>query len=503
MWTLVYKAIQEPLDRPVILKVLNPKMNEDAELLERFEREAKICANLVHPNIVRLFDYGKWRGEYFIVQEWVEGFSLKDILTRGQIAPEPAIRIIHDVALGLAFAHSQGVIHRDVKPGNIITGSDGKVKITDFGLAASRKLPEITIEGTFIGTPAYGAPEQVKGGKVDARSDIFSFGIVCYEILTGNNPFNADSFTEIIERISKLKPKPANRLNSSVSPAISRIVGKMLNKKPSARYKNLSQFLDNLQGEVEKGGRFISESELAACVNPEPQRKVEKTRGEKKFPVWLYPVLAVAACVLIAGFFVVKSIVINRTREKAVIAGELADTVVPETSHEPTVDTLPSGKDTIVTPVIITDTPVAGSEEAALRFQVKPWSRVYVDGKYWETTPTERVLTLKPGKHVLKFENDYLAKYEKTLNLKQGETLFVNVNLLDYTSWLLVAVRPWGRVYVNDSYVSTTPFEEPVALRPGTHRLKITHPSLDAYEIDIFLSPGDTLKKVVNLEENM
>lgn len=501
VWTKVYKAVQEPLDRLVSLKVLNPSMADEKELLCRFEREAKICANLVHPNIVRLFDYGRWRGEYFIVQEWVEGITLKELLTRGPLPLTLAVFIFMEAARGLAYAHSRGVVHRDIKPGNILVGKDGSVKLTDFGLACSGTLPEITLDGTLLGTPAYSAPEQVQGMKVDERADIFSLGVTGYEILTGTNPFAADSYTAIIEKICRSKPKPPCRLNSSVDPRVSRIIQRMISKKPGNRYPNLGNFIDDMHALGFKSASG-SKVELAAFLE-EPSLVSPKPEVQRRgLGLWLYPLLGGAACLVVLVYFLGKPLL--------------------KSSHEANDSTLSitaGGKKIYTSPAVDTFAFNRHDESAGrsvrlvkspgvkplpsnsfLTFRVKPWARIYVDEEYWETTPTERLLRLAPGRHKLTFVNDYLPAHDEYVNLRGGQTLSVNVDLVSQAGWLELTVRPWGEVYVDGAYISTTPLSQPLALRPGRHLLKVTHPSLASYETTIELEPGDTLTKMVALQ---
>lgn len=498
VWTMVYRAIQEPLDRPVSLKILSPKLGGADEQVKRFEREAKICANLVHRNIVRLFDYGQWRGEYFIVQEWVEGSSLKELLSGGKLPIDIATYILSEVSAGLAFAHGRKIIHRDIKPGNVLIGQDGSVKITDFGLACSMNLPEITLEGTFLGTPAYSSPEQIRGSKLDERSDIFSLGVVAYEMLTGTNPFSANSYSEIIERICHTRPKYPERINPSIPPELGRVIRRMIAKRPLNRYRNPDEVLADLDGLTKT--RKESAHRLGLYLSRTPSEITKPSAAQKKrIPAWLYPTIVGAAGVtLLAGIiFMPHRPALVSLQESLALSDSTAvrDSSITEAGGESD-----NSKELInqSEPGYQENPPIV-PDKSFVRLDVKPWARVYVDGQYWETTPTDRLLVLEPGRHRLSFENDYLAAFERVINPSPGDTVSVSVDLTRNTSWLSVSVKPWGEVYLDGAYISTTPISDPIKARPGTHTLKVTHPSLEPFEGTVSLQPGDTLVKLVEL----
>src|SRR3954452_8003282 len=187
----VYLAHDRLLDRPVALKVLFPELSVDRSFVERFRREAQAAANLSHPNIVSVYDWGEEEGTYFIVMEYVDGRTLSAMLREeGPLLPDRAAGIGADVAAALAFAHRNQVIHRDVKPGNVIITNDGLVKVTDFGIARAANSDEnLTQTGAVMGTATYFSPEQAQGNKVDGRSDEYSLGVVLYEMVAGPPPF--------------------------------------------------------------------------------------------------------------------------------------------------------------------------------------------------------------------------------------------------------------------------------------------------------------------------
>src|SRR5580693_460947 len=222
----VYLARVLLLDRPVALKVLFAELSSDPTFVERFRREAQAAANLSHPNIVPVFDWGQSESTYFIVMEYVDGEALSAIIrTQAPLDQAQSASIASDIAKALSYAHRHGVVHRDVKPGNVLITSDGQVKVTDFGIARAMGSDEqVTQTGLVMGTATYFSPEQAQGLEVDGRSDIYSLGVVLYEMLTRRPPFAGDTPVAIAYQHVSEQPKPPHEIEPSVPPGLEAIV---------------------------------------------------------------------------------------------------------------------------------------------------------------------------------------------------------------------------------------------------------------------------------------
>jgi len=253
---LVYHGRDIQMDRDVVIKVLREVYSTDPEFVTRFQREAKAASSLRHPNIVEVYDYGQTDGMYYIVMELVEGTDLRRYLrSRGMLAVDRAIIIAHDVALGLGVAHRRGIVHRDVKPQNVLVGRHGTIKLTDFGIASVYKninAERLTTNGMTLGTVQYYAPEQAQGEIVSPAADVYALGIVMYEMLTGRTPFDGDTPAAVAMQHMQDAPIPPSQYNPNIPPSLEEIILRCLEKVPEMRYRDGWQLAHALEmlGEV-------------------------------------------------------------------------------------------------------------------------------------------------------------------------------------------------------------------------------------------------------------
>ncbi|MFQ6066800.1 MAG: protein kinase [bacterium] len=244
---VVYKAQDTKLKRTVALKFLPPELTHISEVKDRFMREAQAAAALDHPHICTVYEFDEAEDKTFISMAYIEGQSLKKKIESGPLELDEALRIATQVAEGLQEAHKKGVVHRDIKSANIMVTDKGQAKIMDFGLARAPGRTLITKEGMTMGTIAYMSPQQARGEEVDHRTDIWSLGVVLYEMFTGQRPFKGEHDQAVVYSILKEKPKPITDLKAEIPMAIEQVVGKALEKNPDDRYQQIEDLLDDLR----------------------------------------------------------------------------------------------------------------------------------------------------------------------------------------------------------------------------------------------------------------
>jgi serine/threonine-protein kinase len=298
----VFRAHDRLLDRKVALKILHQQYSGDDEYVERFRREARAVAALSHPNIVTVIDRGDHEGRQFIVFEYVEGENLKRLIERRGPAPvATALELAMQIARGLSFAHQQGLVHRDVKPQNVLLNGDGRAKVTDFGIARSLDVQHgMTQTGTVLGTSDYIAPEQAQGQRVDEHTDVYSLGVVLYELLTTEVPFPGENFVAVAMRHINEPPPPVRDKRPDVSPRVEAAIQKAMAKRPEDRFATMADFCHELEAcldELEAAG-----TQVAPALAP---RKRRRRRSVSAWPV-VFALLVLAAAGAIAAYFLLR-----------------------------------------------------------------------------------------------------------------------------------------------------------------------------------------------------
>jgi eukaryotic-like serine/threonine-protein kinase len=295
----VYLARDATLDRPVAVKVMHREMSEQPDQLERFRREAKAVAKLSHPNIVSVIDAGEDGGHPYIVFEYVEGENLKQRIRRlGPLDPQEALAYAIEVGRGLKVAHGRKLVHRDVKPQNVLIDSEGRAKVTDFGIARQLEQQGVTDTGRVLGTTDYVAPEQAMGQGVDERSDLYSLGVVLYEMLTGDVPFSADTQVGVAMKHVNEDLPDVQRRRPEISAATALTIERSTSKDLAKRYQDIGEMIDDLQTalEVEAARAGGSEGEATTVLKAvRPSRRLLRGRS------WRRPLLGVLGVLLLAA----------------------------------------------------------------------------------------------------------------------------------------------------------------------------------------------------------
>jgi hypothetical protein len=299
----VWKAHDRMLDRTVAIKILHDQFATDEEYVERFRREARSVAQLSHPNIVTVIDRGEEDGRQYIVFECVEGENLKQLIERtGRLPVRDALEMAVQMGRALGFAHSRGLVHRDVKPQNVLLNEDGQAKMTDFGIARSVDVQGVTITGTVLGTSEYIAPEQARGQRVDSLTDVYSLGVVLYELLTGSVPFQGENFVAIALRHVNEEPPSVFERRPDVPPRVAMAVERAMAKRPEDRFGSMDEFVAELEDEL---ADLDPASEQATMISRRPataapRRRPERRRRRRRRGI-LWPIAAVLVVLAIAA----------------------------------------------------------------------------------------------------------------------------------------------------------------------------------------------------------
>jgi eukaryotic-like serine/threonine-protein kinase len=294
----VYLAKDETLDRPVAVKVMHREMSEQPEQLERFRQEARAVAKISHPNVVSVIDAGEDGGYPYIVFEYVEGETLKQRISRiGALDIQEAIAYAIEIARGLSIAHGRNLVHRDIKPQNVLIDDEGRAKLTDFGISRQLEQAGMTATGRVLGTTDYVAPEQAMGHGADPRSDIYSLGVVLYEMLVGQVPFHADSQVGVAMKHVNEELPDVQRRRPEVSAAVALVVERSTAKSPDERYQSVGEMIDDLSTALEveaaRAGSTTGEATSVLDAVPPPKRKLS---GGARWSWW-----AIALLVLVGG----------------------------------------------------------------------------------------------------------------------------------------------------------------------------------------------------------
>jgi serine/threonine-protein kinase len=345
----VYCAEDSQLGRQIALKLLHRRFAEDAEFVERFRREASAAAGLQHPNVVQVFDRGEWDGTYYIAMEFIAGRTLKQVVRdHGALEPTLAADLTIQILKAARFAHRRGVVHRDLKPQNVLVDEEGRAKVADFGIARAG-ASDMTETGSVMGTAQYLSPEQAQGLPVDLRSDLYSIGVILYELLTGDVPFDAESpVTVALKQVSEA-PVPAIQRNPAIPPALDAVVMHALRKDPDARFQDADGFVDALEAAL--AGGYVERT-----VVEEPL--LEEDRGWRRAVVIALIVLALAA-IAIGAYLLLKpdmqrvpNVVEKRTQN--------ATQTLQREGFEVTV--VPVESDTVEEDRVVTQDPAGGTE---------------------------------------------------------------------------------------------------------------------------------------------
>ena len=548
---VLYKAIQTSLDRPVVVKKLHSHLISDPNFTRRFELEAKSAASLDHENIVRIIDFGSAEGTYYIVMEYIDGPSLKDVLTSRKILGEElTLLVAHEICMGLGHAHQHGIIHRDIKPANIMITREGQVKITDFGLVKLHQSQmQQTVASTLLGTPLYMSPEQAIGNSIDGRSDLFSLGTICYEAMTGTQPFLGDNYAVVIQNIINGSVPPPSRIRKDVSPAAEALVMKALHREPGKRFRSALEMAcaiesilgqDTILSAHERLKRLACGEEDVASSAALPAGRRPRRRPLLRFAVAAAGVaVAVAVIALnphgasnIASAFraIHESHPVPPPREP-VAAGQgeappnisMANLEEPPPAAAAASDTglvlekstqrltLPDAEEMRKAEMekakLVKEPELPAAKSAApaapvtgfIDVAVDPPGEISIDGHQSLSGGHLSMLELPVGTHELVCRSEGRRDYVESVQIKRGELSRRRIALEEITGTVLFETPPGAQVFVDGVFKGTTPFSAPLTLPAGTHRVEIKKAGFNPWTNAVLVPRDETVRLAIGL----
>ncbi|HIE05297.1 MAG TPA: PEGA domain-containing protein [bacterium (Candidatus Stahlbacteria)] len=516
----IYKGTQISLNRPVAIKILHSHLARDENFIIRFEREAKAAASLQHENIVGIIDFGKEGDKYFLAMEYVDGPSLKEVIESGPIPVEIALYIMTEILQGVSYAHENGVIHRDLKPGNILIDRRGSVKIGDFGLAKARDTATVTVTGAIVGTPAYMSPEQASGATLDTRSDLFSIGVIAYEMITGSKPFPGETYSMVINSLLSKEPKPISSYLKHMPKRLESIINRLLKKDPDQRYQATGDVVTDIDQLCHDTSINRDQRNLISFINEKDQylKDIRKKQIETFFNRGLHYVNLGMGKIdnALDQFSLVllldpenekaKEIYEDLTKKKLELK-QKKEVEIPKKRVQPE-----KKKIKRKTPIALFIIPIVvvfligayflyrrfsplldfllkniGQEKyASLYLETEPGGAdVTIDDIRYDKTPLT-IDSLKSGTHTIVFSlRGYMAE---TLERDISKSDTFRYTLTPYPAVLNIRIPDGSRLTIDDK-----PFDSGwISLNSGEHQIKVTGPSVN-YNKTLSLAPAETM----------
>ncbi len=513
---VLYKAVQTSLDRAVAVKKLHPHLTSDPNFTRRFILEAKAAASLDHENIVHVIDFGVEDDSYQIVMEYVEGESLKQIIEKWSPMPvDLALALTHQICLGLEHAHNKGIVHRDIKPGNILLTKYGRVKITDFGLAKlTQSKTQETAANSILGTPLYMSPEQAFGESVDARSDLFSLGTVLYEMLTGKQPFAGENYMGVIQNIiNKSVPSP-KRFNVHLPQPIESVLSRALSKNRDARFQSTMQFRLAIEDYIEPSRLKEAYENLKSLlitngVTISMQAASRVGFIKKRNPKRRFAVIGSLASVAAAAALVASSPGLRDKIHSLIESGthwSSSDTPVMEgnlTESGP-FKTIPADSGTSSE-----GGPNGLSIEAADTSAIAGMDTAQqADSSTSGSEAATRVQTGGTGTGELDHASSDHDSSSTAAKLAEGEAgagtaekAQPKPKAVVRKGWLSVTAWPSAEIHVDGKYIGDTPPAISIKLTKGTHKLECKNPKYEPYLEMVNIVTGELSRREIMLKK--
>ena len=496
--TSVYKAYQPSLKRTVLIKRLHQKLVNEADIRDRFFREAQVCAQISHPNIVSVYDFSSSEEGTYLILEFVSGNSLAEVLNGQPFPLEVAIAMIIEILKGLKFAHDKGVIHRDIKPDNLLLSDNGLVKVSDFGLAIFEGATTLTQQGMVVGTPAYMSPEQASGKKLDKSSDIFSLGIVFFEMLTGVNPYKADSLSACIKKIISDPSPKLSAYRSDLPIQSEKILNRMMEKNSSKRFQDCAEIIDEIKA-IDLGTDIASNREIIQEFYHRREDyitapvKITSTISRRNAVNRRYWMASIAAFLLVVIFISFK-VYNHYFREGETSGGGTAESIPGIDPQLENIGDIAASADSLESRSDLNIESVKTPENPPVRDQVI--------GDIQDRPEVSIIpATIKSGDDS-KDDSGALAELPVQIDTDQIEDAVEETQILE-PGQLVVNCYPWADVFLDDRALGQPPFADPFSIEPGYHQLFFIRPDYPIVTKSIEIESGKKLNVEMKLWEHL
>jgi serine/threonine protein kinase len=534
----VYKVLDREIKEKIAIKVLKPEISSDEKTIERFRNELKLARKISHQNVCRMYDIVKERGLYFITMEYISGEDLKSTIIRlEQVSVGKTLLIAKQICKGLAEAHRLGVVHRDLKPHNIIIDREGEVRIMDFGIALSRRTAGITEAGVMIGTPEYMSPEQAAGKELDNRSDIYSLGVIMFELLTGSVPFKADKPLDVAMMQKTETPPDPRSINPQIPKELSALILKCLEKDRNKRFSNCEDVIAEIS-RMEKGHPTTEK------LLPDPKKQWSVAIPQSRLTKLILPVASLAAVIILIGVYLLFLRPTDNNGNKMTIVNKdnkvSEDNKVSDTDNKPppmgvlSISSVPSGANIYVdeklfkklTPASLDlpsgsyrirvsypdcedvndDVQIGAGEKISREYTMKqyyfidiitepPEAAVRIDGELQGRTPTTVKLT-KSSCQLRLDKGRGWEPHEEPLSLKPGQNPALMVALRRQQAKLSIVSNPPGAlIYVDGELWGSAPQEK--YIMSGSHKVRLEKEGYRPEDVSLSLSAN--LNRIITL----